>query len=134
MIRQRVIDWSCDRDPEDNAFALLALGLVPERLRREDAAAADIVAAVREVLAEEERPAHWVLAAKRGDTPAWEMLVACEDLAGLVREVLSRPRVVEIECGDALDPDDVLYFFRREPDTLSLRASGWTFTSAAERA
>ena len=130
MVRQRVSDWSRDRDPVDNAFALLALGLVPERLRRDDATAGDILSALREVLAEEARPAHWVLDAKQGDTPAWEMLVACEDLAGVVREVLSHPRVVQIECGNALDPDDVLYFFRREPDGEILRSNGWTFTSA----
>ena len=82
------------------------------------------------VLAEDARPAHWVLDAKHGDTPAWEMLVACEDLAALVREGLSHPRVVQIECGNALDPDDVLYFFRREPDGEVLRSNGWTFTSA----
>jgi len=55
-------------------------------------------------------------------------------LAAVVREALPRAKEVGIECGDALDPDDVLYFFQREPDTLSLRASGWTFMSAAERA
>ena len=135
MVRQRVSDWSCDRDPEDNAFALLALGLVPEPLRTDEATAADILDGLREVLGESGRSAHWSLdAAKRGETPEWETRASCEELAEVVREALPRAREVGIECGDALDPDDVLYFFRREPDTLSLRASGWTFTSAAERA
>lgn len=129
MVRERVSDWSCDRDPEDNAFALLALGLVPERLRSDDATATEILDAVREVLAEEARPAGWSLDAQRGETPKWEKLASCEELAAVVREALPHAREVGIECGDALDPDDVLYFFQREPDALALRSSGWTFTS-----
>jgi hypothetical protein len=132
MVRQRVSDWSCDRDPEDNALALLALGLVPDRLRTDDATGAEILAALRDVLAQNAQPAHWVLDAKRGEPPAWEQRASCEELAAVVREALPHGREVGIECGDALDPDDVLYFFQSEPDTLSLRANGWTFTSAAK--
>ena len=126
MLRERVGDWSCDRDPEDNAFALLALGLVPETLRT----VAEVLVALRELLADDARSAHWVLDAKRGQPPQWETVASCEELAGVVREALERAREVGIECGDALDPDDVLYFFQREPDTLTLRSNGWTFTSA----
>ena len=134
MVRQRLSDWSCDRDPEDNAFALLALGLVPERLRSDSATDAEILGALRDVLAEEARPARWSLDAKRGETPEWEKVASCEELAAVVRAALPGARDVEIECGDALDPDDVLYFFQREPDTLALRSSGWTFTPTGTEA
>ena len=128
MVRQRLIDWSGDRDPEDNAFALLALGLVPDRLRTAEAGAPEILAALREILAEEGRPVRWTLNAAHGKAEGWEALVAVEDLAAVVREALPRGRVVQVECGDALDPEDVLDFFERETDCSLLRSNGWTFT------
>jgi hypothetical protein len=132
MVRTRLNSWSGDRHPEDNAFALLALGLVPARLRNPQATAPEILSALRECLAEEGQPARWLLNAAHGKVEGWETIVPIEDLAAVVREALPNARNVHIECGDALDPEDVLDFFAREFDCSVLRANGWTFTAMCD--
>jgi hypothetical protein len=128
MVRERVSHWSRDRSPEDAALALLAIGLVPETLRSSESTEAQVLSAVREVLAVDGQPAHWRLNAAHGHAEGWESVVAVEDLAKLVREALPHARAVHIECGDALDPEDVLDFFDKEPESAALRSNGWTFT------
>lgn len=129
MIRKRLNDWSGDRDPEDNAFGLLALGLVPEELRSPNSSAPEILSALRGILADDERPVHWLLNAAHGRVEGWETIVPVDDLASVVRTALPRGRVVQIECREALDPEDVLDFFERECDCVALRRNGWTFTT-----
>ena len=127
MVRQRVNHWSSDRSPEDAGLALLALGLVPKQLRTAEATASQILAGLREVLASPERPAHWTLGAGHHSAEGWESIVAVEDLAAAVREVLPEGRLVQIECDDPLDPADTLDFFEHECECAGLRANGWTF-------
>jgi len=129
MVRQRVSHWSRDRSPQDAAYALLGLGLVPLPLRRSDANPVDIVAGVRDALADDSKAVHWVLNTAHGNSEGWETLTAIEDLATVVREALPHGRHVLIECGDALDPEDVLDFFEKEPESAELRSNGWTFAT-----
>jgi hypothetical protein len=130
MVRQRFSHWSSNRGPEDAAFALLAIGLVPETLRTASASQQDVLAALREVLCTQGRPVRWRLNAAHGRSEGWESVVAVDDLAAAVREALPCAEAVEIECGDALDPEDVLEFFTSEPESAALRAAGWTFAMA----
>jgi len=130
MVRERVRRWSSHRSPEDAAFALVALGLVPEQLRTAEATAPDILSALHDLLAAGVEPARWVLNTPHGSAAAWETAVAVEDLAAAVRDAVPHGRHVSIECGDALDPEDVLDFFERAHETAALRANGWTFATA----
>ena len=129
MVRQRVSNWSRERSPQDAAYALLALGIVPLPLRRGEADPVEIVAAVRDRLADDTEPVCWVLNAARGNSEGWETLTAIEDLAAVIRNALPHGRHVFLECGDALDPEDVLDFFEREPESAELRSNGWTFAT-----
>jgi len=130
MVRQRFSHWSSNRSPEEAAFALLAIGLVPQALRTSSASAQEVLAALREVLCTQGRPVRWSLNVGHGHSEGWESVVAVEDLAAAVREALPCAEAVEIECGDALDPEDVLEFFTSEPESASLRAAGWKFAMA----
>jgi hypothetical protein len=132
MVRQRVSHASRICSPEDAALALLAIGLVPEDLRRSEATEDDIVAGIGKLLAPEGTAVTWELNTAHGHAEGWETVASVAALAGVVRAALGRPRVVFIKCGDQLDPEDVLDFFEREGESAVLRTSGWTFANVCD--